>query len=740
MTKAELVKLVEAGDFDTFENKCLELIQGEQPKLRDLAAGLEALKKGEQIERLQNLSSVLLEQANLEASPKDSIVFLKGCLSGDPKNPTLREKLIESYQRAYGDIEGFDAILQTSGLNAGRAYRIACRVLDYGLATEPDTYMLNRMSDRAARVGEIDRLNGLITLHLKGRPTTLPISELARDYDIVSHDDFRVLRQLEPERLNELIEKDPVALVIGLLQAHDNLLDQEQLKDELVPRYMEPGAWSKWWTKTRAKLKRNNHVTLEGRSPVVLTYDASGTTLEEEMQQAFEASKEPVEWLSIIDGYLKEKSASKEEPDVEVLSKIVTQLGSHIDEVHGVRPGDALATALIIAQLSEKGLPADDTAKARASTLLSESPDPVRFITDLEEARLWPAALDALKAAKPDTYATHVVEMLGVAPAAHLDRMTEDAVAAEQVNGVQKWIETALDEPVRYPELVYWLWKGPAKQPQVKLPTDEILLSEIVDTLFALGRDLIVDTEVQRVFRQRMKSALALKSFAKLKSQVDAMDVGRAITLRHQLVRVEGLGDTTQGAMLELIRQRFPELWVKPAAKQLEPWEDPDVLFATRAGFERRTRERDDILNVKMRENAKRIGDAAALGDLSENSEYKFALEERDLLRARLAQVNQELSLVEVLEPSGVRTDRVSIGVRVTIREAEGDDQRQLVILGPFEAEADQGIYNYKAPLCLAILGKEIGDLVLLSLDGKDERSYEIVSIENGMHQAELPA
>ena len=40
-----------------------------------------------------------------------------------------------------------------------------------------------------------------------------------------------------------------------------------------------------------------------------------------------------------------------------------------------------------------------------------------------------------------------------------------------------------------------------------------------------------------------------------------------------------------------------------------------------------------------MRANAKAIGEAAAHGDLSENSEYRFALEERDLLRARLAQL-----------------------------------------------------------------------------------------------------
>src|SRR6185295_11961836 len=92
---------------------------------------------------------------------------------------------------------------------------------------------------------------------------------------------------------------------------------------------------------------------------------------------------------------------------------------------------------------------------------------------------------------------------------------------------------------------------------------------------------------------------------------------------------------------------------------KIEPWLDESVIFGTQPGMNKREEELNFLVNVKMKENAKAIGDAAAHGDLSENSEYKFALEERDLLRARVAGIQNELNLARLLTPDDVTTDAV---------------------------------------------------------------------------------
>jgi transcription elongation factor GreA len=53
---------------------------------------------------------------------------------------------------------------------------------------------------------------------------------------------------------------------------------------------------------------------------------------------------------------------------------------------------------------------------------------------------------------------------------------------------------------------------------------------------------------------------------------------------------------------------------------------------------------------VKIPENLKTISEAKAMGDLSENFEYKSALEEKDLINSRLKQINELLDNVEIID------------------------------------------------------------------------------------------
>jgi transcription elongation GreA/GreB family factor len=169
------------------------------------------------------------------------------------------------------------------------------------------------------------------------------------------------------------------------------------------------------------------------------------------------------------------------------------------------------------------------------------------------------------------------------------------------------------------------------------------------------------------------------------------------------------------------------------------PWEDPNTLWATQAGVDRKTAERDELVNVKMPENAKRIGEAASHGDLSENSEYRFALEERDFLRARLAQLNHDLSLARVLGSHDVPIDYVGIGTRVTLRSVADGHTRVMTLLGPFETNVEEGVFNYNAPACQKLLGGRVGERRALTVDGQDQE-FEIVACENSLATADVQA
>ena len=135
---------------------------------------------------------------------------------------------------------------------------------------------------------------------------------------------------------------------------------------------------------------------------------------------------------------------------------------------------------------------------------------------------------------------------------------------------------------------------------------------------------------------------------------------------------------------------------------------------------------------VKMKENAKAIGEAAAKGDLSENSEYKFALEERDLLQARAVRLSDQIERARVLSADFGPEDQVWIGSVVTLRTTDDGTTQKLTILGPWDANLDQGIYNYQTPICRTLLGQQVGDEVTLPLGDREQR-YVIETLDRAI-------
>ena len=731
MPAPELLELAKSGPYETFEARCLELLEGGQLTLGQLVGPFEQLERAGAGERLATLAQMIFENADVSTDPKAALALARTALIAAPASADLRQKTVELYREVYGHFIRFNVVLEASGLEGGRPVRMALKLLDLCLTLEAGDTLISRMDDRVAEVTEIDRENALFTLRQGGRITTRPAPEVVREFDRVASDDFRVLRQLRPEQLVTLIQDDPVAVVIGLIHAHDGHIDADLLKHELVPKHIDTKDWSKWWTRARNALKRCPHVIIEGRSPVILTYCAAGQTLEDETWQAFETQKFPADWLSTAESYLREKSSRKEKPDEGLLRRFGDHLLQNIASARSRRPSEALACALVINVLSEKGLPASDETKALSVAMLRDAAEPVKLLSGIEHDGLRQRSLEALQAARPSDWILHATALLPAAAANVLEKLANDAVAAGHTEAIQSFIDAGLNDLSEHPELVYWLWKGPKAAKSLNLPSDDDLFRMILDTLSALGRTVSADTEIVKQFRQRVKAALSLRDYTRARQCLERTSEAAAITIRHQLQRLEGVGYTTQSRLLNMLRDVHPHLWVvKP--KHVNPWADPETLWVTTEGLQKRTAERDEIMNVQMRENAKRIGEAASHGDLSENSEYKFALEERDLLRARLAKINDELSRARTLERHDVPEQGVGIGSRVTLRNVADGAERVMTFFGPFETDVDAGVFSYLAPVSQQLMGRQIGDHVKITTDG-NEVEFEIVATANAL-------
>jgi transcription elongation factor GreA len=273
-----------------------------------------------------------------------------------------------------------------------------------------------------------------------------------------------------------------------------------------------------------------------------------------------------------------------------------------------------------------------------------------------------------------------------------------------------------------------WMWKGPAKTPP-GLPSKIELLSRMLKILLEIEHDWSVAASVRKNVNQRLRAALSASDYSSYRTALSTMDEAVAGTIKRLVERAGGLSDAVRGNMLDLLRENFFSLFVKA---KIDPWLDENAIWTTEAALRKREDELKELVEIRMLENARAIGAAAEHGDLSENSEWKFAIEERDMLRARAAKLQEEITMARVLRPEAITTQTVGIGSSVTLRHEGNGQQVTLTFLGPWDSDVTKGLFSYQTPLGQDLMGKQIGDTVHIKMESI-EGQYIIEKIAAGL-------
>jgi transcription elongation factor GreA len=126
---------------------------------------------------------------------------------------------------------------------------------------------------------------------------------------------------------------------------------------------------------------------------------------------------------------------------------------------------------------------------------------------------------------------------------------------------------------------------------------------------------------------------------------------------------------------------------------------------------------------------SKEIEVAREHGDLKENAEYHAAKERQGMVEAQIKDLEDKLSRSEVIDPTKLSGNRVRFGATVRLHNTDTDEEITYQIVGADESNVENGLISVSAPLARALIGKESGDEVNVSLPG-GARHYEIVDVE----------
>ena len=132
------------------------------------------------------------------------------------------------------------------------------------------------------------------------------------------------------------------------------------------------------------------------------------------------------------------------------------------------------------------------------------------------------------------------------------------------------------------------------------------------------------------------------------------------------------------------------------------------------------------------------LATAAAFGDRSENYEYKAAKQELRRCDSRLRYLRRMIATAKVVK-SDTREGVVGLFDKVELFYEDEGDTEVITLMTTLREDALKGIISKESPLGRAVMGRRVGDRVLVKVSDDVQYFVQIKSIQKGSDDDSLP-
>ena len=129
---------------------------------------------------------------------------------------------------------------------------------------------------------------------------------------------------------------------------------------------------------------------------------------------------------------------------------------------------------------------------------------------------------------------------------------------------------------------------------------------------------------------------------------------------------------------------------------------------------------------------------ARGFGDLSENYEYKAAKQELRRCDSRLRYLKRMIATAKVIR-SDTREGVAGLFDKVEIEYEDEGDRETITLMTTLREDAVHGIISKESPLGRAVMGRRVGDRVLVKVSDEVQYTVRILSITKGKDDDSLP-
>ena len=156
---------------------------------------------------------------------------------------------------------------------------------------------------------------------------------------------------------------------------------------------------------------------------------------------------------------------------------------------------------------------------------------------------------------------------------------------------------------------------------------------------------------------------------------------------------------------------------------------DANFVYLTKERLLELEKELQEMKGSGRKEIARKIAEARAHGDLSENAEYDAAKEEQGLFELKISKMENVLSRVRIIDPSEFPDGEAHILSTVKIKNIKTDKIFEYTLVSAEEADFQAGKISVTSPVGQGLMGSKKGEKVKVKAPA-GLMEFEILSIK----------
>ncbi len=526
----------------------------------------------------------------------------------------------------------------------------------------------------------------------------------------IPEDDFRAKKIAQLEELRGLSKKDPIALVVHLLESHGGTLTGDALEKELSGTVIPEAGFKKWWDATKKALRESRLAVVPQKRTDPIVLRSGDRSPAQALVADFEAARDIKGMIRALEAIASDIGAFDD--DVDALKRLLSDIDEGAKKAARVQLGQALQLVAARDEVigSSKALELDPAAVRLSDLLLSA--DPVKLA---EEAGALPsgrqrAVYEAFPTAFAEDWVGKIVQVFDSVGARGVTEIARILQERDEMAALVNHLRSAIARRALGPDALIWVCR------ERKNASAEIFSADVgASVLNLLENDHLSDGPRKT---SRLQSLLG-DDKTLLTDLVAIMDVNESRNFSRRLLDCPVFGDLEKKSLMARIIKARPETAeLVSGNSQKRP---DEILVVSWDSLEKKKAELDDLIRNKIPQNREDVKIAKSYGDLRENFEYKSAKDLEKYLNHRRNALDKEINNARGTDFKGSDAASVNIGTIVTLVDAAGQET-DITVLGAWDSIPETRTVSYLSEVGKALVARTAGEQVEI----RDEETEEM--------------